>query len=159
MWNESDHPRDNDGKFTYKNGGNNSNAKESPANILYRDEKIKTEKNKQESEYKSKLLDILGNKAKPTDVLYGTTKELEEKVKEYGLQDKLKGTMTGGASGIENQETKQKAKLLPKIELGNTQTPLKGGISYDEIKTDSNIKPVSNVTTLFRSNRYLLYRS
>ncbi len=147
MWNESDHPRDDDGKFTYKNGGTSAKIKESPADILYRDSKVNTEKDKQESEYKSKLLDILGDKAKPTDVLYGTTKELEEKVKEYGLQDKLKGTMTGGASGIENQETKQKVKLLPKIELGNSQTPLKGGISYDEIKTDSNIKPVSNVTT------------
>ena len=137
MWREQDHPRDNDGKFTYKNGGNNSNAKESPASILYRDEKIKTEKNKQEITYKSKLLNILGDKAKPTDVLYGTTKELEQKVKEYGLQDKLNGTMTGGASGIENQETKQKVKLLPKIELGNTQTPLKGGISYDEIEINN----------------------
>ena len=147
MWNEQDHPRDDDGKFTFKNGGSSANTKERPADILYRDEKIKAEKDRQEAEYKSKLLNILGDKAKPTDVLYGTTKELEEKVKEYGLQDKLKGTMTGGASGIENQETKQKVKLLPKIELGNSQTPLKGGISYDEIKTDSNIKPVSNVTT------------
>ena len=79
MWNESDHPRDDDGKFTFKNGVSATNAKESPANILYKDEKIKREKDKQESEYKSKLLNILGNKAKPTDVLYGTTKELEEK--------------------------------------------------------------------------------
>lgn len=147
MWNEQDHPRDDDGKFTFKNGESGSSTKESPASILYRDEKIKREKDKKEAEYKSKLLDILGNKAKPTDVLYGTTKELEEKVKEYGLQDKLKGVITGEASGIENQETKSKVKLLPKIELGNSQTPLKGGISYDEIKTDSNIKPVSNVTT------------
>ena len=139
--------RDDDGKFTFKNGGSSSRAKENPADILYLDSKIKAEKDRQESEYKSKLLNILGDKAKPTDVLYGTTKELEQKVKEYGLQDKLKVTMTDGASGIENQETKQKAKLLPKIELGNSQTPLKGGISYDEIKTDSNIKPVSNVTT------------
>ena len=146
-WNEQDHPRDDDGKFTFKNGGV-SGTKESSASILYRDEKIKKEKDKIESEYKSKLLNILGNKATSADILYGTTKELEEKVKEYGLEDKLKGTMTGGASGIENQETKQKAKLLPKIELGDIQTPfLKGGISYDEIKTDSNIKPVSNVTT------------
>ena len=100
MWNEQDHPRDEDGKFTFKNRENGSNTKESPADVLYHHSKIKAEKDKQESEYKSKLLNILSNKAKPTDVLYGTTKELEEKVKEYGLQDKLKGTMTGGASNV-----------------------------------------------------------
>ncbi len=147
IWDENKHPRNNEGKFTFKGGGSNSNTKENPASILYRDSKIKAGKDKQESEYKSKLLNILGNRAKPTDVLYGTTKELEEKVKDYGLESKLRGIITGGASGIENQETKQKVKLLPKIELDNSQTPLKGGISYDDIKTDSNIKPVSNITT------------
>jgi len=104
MWNEQDHPRDNDGKFTFKNGASATNTKESPANILYKDEKIKREKDKQESEYKSKLLNILGNKAKPTDVLYGTTKQLEEKVKKYGLEKKLKGVMTGGAASINNNQ-------------------------------------------------------
>ncbi len=136
-WDESKHPRDDDGKFTFKNGGSTTNAKESPVDILYRDSKVKAEKDKQEAEYKSKLLNILGDKAKPTDVLYGTIKELEQKVEEYGLQDKLKGTMTGGASSIENQETKSKVKLLPKIELGNSQTPLKGMVSYDEIKNNN----------------------
>ena len=136
MWNEQDHPRNDDGKFTFKNGERDLNTKENPKSVLYRDEKIKKEKDKQEAEYKSQLLNILGDKAKPTDVLYGTTKELEEKVKEYGLQNKLKGAMTGGASGIENRE--QKAKLLPKIELGNIQTPLKASISYDDIKINNN---------------------
>ena len=43
---------------------------------------------------------------------------LEEKIRNYRLQRKFKGgTITGSASGIENQETEQKAKLLPKIEL------------------------------------------
>ena len=134
FWDEDKHPRDEKGQFTFKNGESSSSTKEQPADILYRDSKIKAEKDRQEAEYKSKLLDILGNKVKPTDVLYRTTKELEEKVKEYGLQDKLKGVITGEASGIENQETKQKVKLLPKIELGNSQTPLKGMVSYDEIK-------------------------
>ena len=138
MWNEQDHPRDDDGKFTFKNGGASTNIKENPANILYQDSKIKAQKDRQESEYKSKLLNILGDKAKPTDILYGMTKELEEKIKEYGLQRKFKGgTITGPASSIENQETEQKVKLLPKLELGNSQTSLKGGISYDEVKTDN----------------------
>ena len=34
-WNESKHPRDDDGKFTFKNGGASANTKENPASILY----------------------------------------------------------------------------------------------------------------------------
>ena len=41
QWNEADHPRDDDGKFTFKNGGSNSNTKESAASVLYKDSKIK----------------------------------------------------------------------------------------------------------------------
>ena len=85
MWNEQDHPRDDDGKFTFKNGGSSSNTKESAANILYKDTKIK----KQESEYKSKLLNILGDKATHADVLYGTTKELEKRLKNTGCKMNL----------------------------------------------------------------------
>ena len=107
-WDESKHPRDNEGKFTYKNGGGNTDSiqksytqapfklgaqtdiiKENPADILYRESKIKAEKDKQESEYKSKLLDILGDKATHADILYGTTKGLEKKIRELGLINKL----------------------------------------------------------------------
>lgn len=108
MWNEQDHPRDNNGKFTFKNGGNTETIARSTVDILYHDSKVKAEKDKHETEYKSKLLDILGDKATHTDVLYGTVKELEEKVKEYGLQNKLKGTITGGASSIDKQEVLSK---------------------------------------------------
>ena len=118
-----------------------------PADILYRNSKIKAQKDSQESEYKSKLLNILGDKATHTDVLYGTSKQLEEKVKEYGLETKLKETITDKASNIENQDVKQKPKLLPKIELGNNQTPLKGGISYDDVKVNNNFD-----NTYFSSN-------
>ncbi len=31
----------------------------------------------------------MGNKATPADILYGTTEELEKKIKEYGLEDEL----------------------------------------------------------------------
>ena len=41
VWNEQDHPRDDEGKFTFKNGGSSSNTKENPASVLYRDSKIK----------------------------------------------------------------------------------------------------------------------
>ena len=130
MWNEQDHPRDDDGKFTFKNGGSSANTKERPADILYRDSKIKAEKDRQEAEHKSKLLDILGNKAKPTDVLYGTTKELEEKVKEYGLQDKLKGAMTGGASDINNNNSQSFTRPVEgiiKSDFGPRKAPVPNG--------------------------------
>ena len=76
--------------------------RKSPAKILYGDTH---KKEKAENEYRSNLLNILGDKARPTDVLYGTTKELEEKVKEYGLERKIKGAITGGAANINKQET------------------------------------------------------
>ena len=90
---------------------------------------------------------MLHGKLKPSEILYSSTDELEGKMREYGFEDELEGVITGEASGIVNQETKQKVKLLPKIELDDNQTLLKGSVSYDEIKTDDNIKPVSNVTT------------
>ena len=34
VWNEADHPRDEDGKFTFKNGGVISTNKKTPAEIL-----------------------------------------------------------------------------------------------------------------------------
>ena len=51
-WDESKHPRDDDGKFTYKNGGNSGTMTGGAADILYHDSKIKDEKDKLESEYK-----------------------------------------------------------------------------------------------------------
>ena len=110
--------------------------KKSPAEVLYGN----THKNeKQEKEYRNSLLDILGNIATPAMVLYSTNKQLENEINKNGLQNKIKGTITGEASGTDNQETKQKVKLLPKIELDDNQTLLKGSVSYDEIKTDDNI--------------------
>ena len=104
MWNEQDHPRDDDGKFTFKNAGSGATTTYGAANVLYKDSKIKAQKDKQEAEYKSKLLNILGDKVKPTNVLYGTTKELEEKIKGYELQSKLKGAITGGAASTNNNQ-------------------------------------------------------
>ena len=124
-WDESKHPRDDDGKFTFKNGETSSNTKEraaddyvsfanlralrngNPEDILYRDEKIKREKDKIEAEYKSKLLDILGDRATPADILYGTKEKLEKKIEEYGLQDKLKGMSNNEKSNIGNSDIKK----------------------------------------------------
>ncbi|MBQ8847850.1 MAG: hypothetical protein IJ003_02800, partial [Candidatus Gastranaerophilales bacterium] len=61
-WDENKHPIDDDGKFNFKNGGDNT-KKESPANILYGKSKAKKELEKTTQKEKSKLLDILGDKA------------------------------------------------------------------------------------------------
>ena len=47
-WNEADHPRDDEGKFTYKNGGqqSNENKMQNRANILYDSMNEKDNKNK-----------------------------------------------------------------------------------------------------------------
>ena len=52
--------------------------------------------------------------ATPADKLYGTIEKLEKKITEYGLQNKFKGTIAGAASGLANQETKQKLNYYQK---------------------------------------------
>jgi len=108
VWNEQDHPRKDDGKFTFKNGGStNKTSKE----ILF--EKSNKEKEIQATKQKRKneLLDILKDKATPADILYADNEKLEKKIEEYGL----KGKLTGGASEItknsmSNPKTIEKAR-------------------------------------------------
>jgi len=105
MWNEEAHPRDEDGKFTFKNGGKNNgsndtklkgsiqiNDKKSNAETLFRHTKIQEEIEKQQQKTKNELLDILGNRATQADVLYGSEESLKKKIKEYGLQPFSKDT-------------------------------------------------------------------
>ena len=88
-WNEQDHPRDDDGKFTFKNGGSGINTKrESLTEVLYKNSKIKKEEEIMKQKEKSKLLDILGNKATPADILYADNDKIKEKIKESELQTK-----------------------------------------------------------------------
>ena len=64
IWNEKDHPRDDIGRFTFKEGGggcfssDNFEMKENPKDILYKLSKDKEDKVK----YRNKLIDILGDK-------------------------------------------------------------------------------------------------
>jgi len=84
-WREQDHPRDDDGKFTFKNGGDNKN-KQTTAEILYKNLKIKQEEKIIQQNEKNKLLDALGNKATPADVLYGDNGKLKEKIRENKIE-------------------------------------------------------------------------
>lgn len=95
MFREEEHPRDNDGKFTFKNGGSESSALKTPAEILYSGTIKQKEVREKELKYKNKLLDILKDKATFADVLYADTDKLERKIKELGL-------ITGGASDIKS---------------------------------------------------------
>ena len=101
-WDESKHPRDDGGKFTYSNGGN------SPSKTVFEGQIEKTvtadnsadmsfpETTKKENELKlrNKLLDVLGNLAEREEILYATVPELINKIKEHGLENKLKQSLT-----------------------------------------------------------------
>jgi len=86
VWNEADHPRDDDGKFTYKNGGasnttlyggiENNNIGQGRQNISSKD----TSSKKNLSNYRNKLLNVLGNSAEREDILYSSIPELEHKI-------------------------------------------------------------------------------
>ena len=141
-WDENKHPRDDDGKFTFKNGGDNT-KKESPANILYGKSKAKKELEKTTQKEKSKLLDILGDKATPADILYADNDKLNEKIKENGLGKKLKDiqeTPTGFAANTYISTKDDRLK-----ELNQYKTPIeeqyKRNKGYSEIwEGDDNFK-------------------
>ena len=82
---------------TFKNGGvqsKNFDNNKSKTTKLSKGERINA------------LRKILGDKVSPVDYLYPDEKRLEEKIKDYGLEDELRkldsGILTGGASGIES---------------------------------------------------------
>lgn len=89
-WNEADHPRDDEGKFTYKNGdssGKNSNtllyggieyndADESIEDKLYKN----TTSKEKLLNYRNKLLNILGDSLEREEILYSDHIELENKI-------------------------------------------------------------------------------
>ena len=75
-WQEEKHPRDDEGKFTFKNGGS-STTKETQAELLYG--KL-TKAEKEKSQTKNKLLQELGNNATPADILYGDNESLMKKI-------------------------------------------------------------------------------
>lgn len=75
-WDESKHPRNEKGKFTFKNG-DNSYVKEETKLAKFFD---KTTKNKEERSYRSQLIQLLGDKLPIEEKLYATVKELEEMV-------------------------------------------------------------------------------
>lgn len=86
VWNEQDHPRDDDGKFTFKNGGvTNKTNKEILFEKSNKQKELQTTKQKRKNE----LLDILKDKATPADILYADNEKLEKKIKEYGLKEKM----------------------------------------------------------------------
>ena len=95
-WNEQDHPRDDDGKFTFKNGGRISAPNKTNKEILFEKSRKQKENDSLKQKRKNELLDTLKDKATPADILYGDEKSLSKKIKEYGLD----GKMTGGASEV-----------------------------------------------------------
>lgn len=93
FWSEEKHPRSNDGRFTFKNNG------EMAKSILFEKSNIQKEIETTKQKRKNELLDILKDKATPTDVLLGDEKSLTKKIEELGLD----GKTTGGASGVDKK--------------------------------------------------------
>jgi len=87
-WNESKHPRDDEGKFTFKNGGVQSKN--------FENNKSKTTK-LSKGERINALRKILGDKVSPVDYLYPDEKRLEEKIK--AGQIIAKSGNTGNSTG------------------------------------------------------------
>ncbi len=88
-WDEAEHPRDEEGKFTYKNGGESNtssnttlyggieyNNEQVRKNILYKD----TSSKENLSKYRNKLVYFLGNNLDRAETLYSTAAELENKI-------------------------------------------------------------------------------
>ncbi len=89
-WNEADHPRDDEGKFTYKNGGASNtssnttlyggieynNIVQGRENISYKETSLKGNL----SNYRNKLIYFLGNNLDRAEILYSTAAELENKI-------------------------------------------------------------------------------
>lgn len=87
-WRESEHPRDEEGKFTYKYGGDSSSnlilyggieyneQEESHENILYKETSLKENL----TNYRNKLVSILENNIDRAEKLFSTVTELENKI-------------------------------------------------------------------------------
>lgn len=141
IWNEADHPRDNEGKFTYK-GGNTSSSKHEEkmrnrADILYPTMKEKNSKENYNNEYHNNI--GLGNyqndKLSREDILYPSMKNKKED-----------GVYTGGSANLENsisnynQPYKEYVKNLNEINLAeryknNQEIFLKKSIVDKSIQT------------------------
>ena len=92
-WNEQDHPRDEDGKFTFKNGGMMKERNQNPAEILY-GKKTKEEEHKNHKTPPFKLeakIDVSkkNNPKTPAEILYRQTKKQEEEKKAENKYKKI----------------------------------------------------------------------
>lgn len=89
VWREEEHPRDEEGKFTFKNGGNVSVNKETPAEILYGKT---TKKVAAEASERAELIKELAGFLSASQTLYAEISELKEikKMKKLQQAQKLK---------------------------------------------------------------------
>lgn len=126
IWNEQEHPRDDSGKFTFKNGGDNKN-KQTPAEILYKNSKIKQKEKMIQQKEKNELIDILGDKATPADILYADNDKLKEKIRENELANKKDLSLNNNDKKVELAIS---AKLAD-IKSENTKDITKNGSNMD----------------------------
>ncbi len=116
-YNEADHPRDEKGRWVDKNGNTENDStnqeilkggvevnvyNESPAQILYKGSIIKKEKEKIEGEYKNILFQTLGKFVTNTMMLYYNIDQLEKKIKELHLEEKLKQNVSKATGKVKS---------------------------------------------------------
>jgi len=127
----------------------NNQNNENPKDILFSDSIQKRKEDEEENNKKSKLLNILGDKATPTDVLYGTSDKLEQKIKNLGLH-KNEEVIAGAASSVNmtpieelNAKKEDKNNMTPVEELYKRQKGYSPNSNYqpdNSIFTDDTIK-------------------
>lgn len=128
-FNEQDHPRDEMGKFTFKNGGEekNTNEKQTPAEILYGK---KTKEEKRARKKRNELINQLENELSPAQILYSSNEDLE-KILNKNLKKPLKAGLSD--TKIENLKTNdevfEKNVKSMSNKIKSTKIPLLGKIA------------------------------
>jgi len=127
---ESKHPRDDEGKFTFKEGGRESNealkgriSKESISNLSKETKRCffdNSARKKEEENYANQLLNILGNNASQTDILYKNIKKLEGKIEKLGggFKEKLETLKEETAKRLIGNNYNKTLNMLTKLASG-----------------------------------------
>ena len=131
-WDPNKHPRNSKGEFTNKDGSE-SITSASAAKILYANSNVEKQNKEKSDRYRDKLLSALGKNMTEADALYGTPEQLEDKIKSLGLEDKLKGMMTGAETNVK-QNTKNNfikpVEGIIKSDFGYRKQPTPGASEY-----------------------------
>ena len=173
-WNEADHPRDDEGKFTFKNGGvSNKESYEDKmqrrADILYPTMKDKLPKVNYDN-IGLGLGNFVKEKLSREDILFPSMKDKKEIIKEEPNIEQIKinkkdiGYVTGGAAGIQgiNKEYIENLKNMAQTDsdkkfLNSLDYILDCEKGYNNIKGDkpTNLGVTQDIYNIYRKEKGL----